>query len=156
MRAWLLALACVGCTSLGEDAVVFDRIPDAGNFDAIALGPTLRSINENIFRKRCTRQCHSGTDAAGNMHLELDPFTILVNVHAEGVDCGPTSYVRVVPGDPDHSLLYLKLQAKVQGLINAVCGDPMPQSDMYLPITQAQLDAVHDWILAGAPPDPPR
>jgi hypothetical protein len=156
MRALLITLACAACTSLSEDQVLFDRVPDASVADAIALGPTLRSINENILRPQCQQRCHLGDGPAGNMNLTTDPYGVLVNQIASGKQCAGTGWVRVVPNDIDHSLLYQKVLAKVQGLPAAVCGDPMPQTTKFPPITQAQLDAIKGWILAGAPPEPPR
>jgi hypothetical protein len=59
---------------------------------------------------------------------------------------------RVIPGDPDHSLLWTKMtldttQATVHG-----CGDPMPPPTSGKVLLTVELDAFHDWIQQGAKP----
>ena len=61
------------------------------------------------------------------------------------VDCTSTGMMLVVPGDPDNSLLYLKLTT-------APCGDAMPPTGSgALPADAIEL--VRQWILAGAKKD---
>ena len=157
MRFILLSFAFVisalSCTTINEAEPIFPAPPDAHTADALALAPNMRSINENVLRPYCTRGCHSGGDgSAGSLDLAADPYSALVNRAAQGLDCGPSGRVRVIPGDPANSLLVLKLDAKRQGLINAVCGDPMPQGELRPAVSQEQVDVVRQWILAGAPP----
>jgi hypothetical protein len=65
-------------------------------------------------------------------------------------------FLRVKPGDPDHSWLYLKAAALAGGAgcmasAAAQCKtDSMPPSGDVHP-TSAQLQALHDWIQSGAP-----
>lgn len=77
----------------------------------------------------------------------------LVNKPASGPKCGPAKtgdagdggvLIRVVPGQPDQSLLYLKLSHA------APCGDDMPVG---LPLPDTKVDLVKRWILAGAKND---
>jgi hypothetical protein len=62
----------------------------------------------------------------------------------------------VVPGHPEKSLLYLKLQAgSMPDLLPATCGKPMPsqakdQTKMPLPFTAGELKLFFDWIMGGA------
>jgi hypothetical protein len=51
--------------------------------------------------------------------------------------------IRVVPGDPVHSLLIAKLEH------TQTCGGPMPNAGTMLPADQ--LQRIRDWISAGAP-----
>jgi hypothetical protein len=56
--------------------------------------------------------------------------------------------VRVAPGDPDRSMLWLKLAGRTLG-IAGVPGTAMPIGE---PAVDAhELDAIREWILAGAP-----
>jgi hypothetical protein len=65
-------------------------------------------------------------------------------------------FIRVVPGDPEHSWIYLKASALAA---NAGCVETttaqcktgqMPPSDSVRPTT-AELGALYDWIKSGAP-----
>jgi len=60
------------------------------------------------------------------------------------MNCAPLGLKRVVPGKPDESLLYLKLD------INAPCGQQMPPGGT---LTQELRDEVRDWIANGAKDD---
>jgi hypothetical protein len=110
--------------------------------------PTFASIRANVLQPRCGVICHSSVDPAGRMDLEDDPYHVLVGVDADGIQCGGLDWKRVVPGDPDHSLLFQKLKAKHDG-VDAPCGDAMPQGPR-TPLDDVALDAVRTWILEGA------
>ncbi|HVZ75273.1 MAG TPA: DUF1592 domain-containing protein [Polyangia bacterium] len=59
---------------------------------------------------------------------------------------------RVVPGDPDHSLLWIKLTSDThQAMVNN-CGDHMPLPSSGKMLTTGELDAVQHWIQQGAKP----
>jgi hypothetical protein len=64
----------------------------------------------------------------------------------------PSTYdatrTRVLPGAPDASLLWQKLAARTLKL-DGVPLSPMPIGDP--PLSRAELDAVAQWIAAGAP-----
>ena len=55
--------------------------------------------------------------------------------------------VRVLPGDPDNSLLILKVRAQRP---DSDIGAQMPYS--YNPLTDSQVDLVRQWIVEGAKP----
>ncbi|MCB1590097.1 MAG: hypothetical protein KDI56_14410 [Xanthomonadales bacterium] len=85
---------------------------------------------------------HGGSPAAG---LDLDPafsYGQLVNAPDHSL-----TILRVVPGDPEGSLLFRKLNCLEPG---PASGDPpMP---LGRPPLSASLQArIHDWIAAGAP-----
>ena len=151
MIARLAAIVLVtGCTTIGSEPLFPETvIPDAA-VDAIPLAPTFESLRENVFQPRCAAACHGVVQPAGSMDLAVDPYDELVNVPAMGPQCGGTEWIRVVPGDPDGSLLYQKVLAKTRGL-DAPCGDAMPQGSREAPLSGADVDAIHDWIAAGAP-----
>ncbi len=140
----LAVLATVGCGS-------------SGSGKPATLDPTFTNVVANVITvKNCGGPlCHTaiGTMSAGGMILgtKAQLYAQLVNVHADGTLCGttadggPTSYIRVVPGNPDESLLYLKLNQEPP------CGNAMPGSGT--PLSQDLITLVHDWIAAGAQND---
>lgn len=106
-----------------------------------ALGPTLDSIQAVIFTPVCT-QCHFGSSPAGNLNLEEgNSYDNLVGVQREF-----DPEIRVVAGDADSSFLIDKLEGNNLG---GSRGDRMPlNGPPYL--TQIQIDAIRQWINAGA------
>jgi hypothetical protein len=70
---------------------------------------------------------------------------------AAGASCGGKNppFVRVVPGNPTESLLYLKLNAKTTDG-GAPCGSPMPKTGAAL--SQASMTVISQWITGGAQP----
>jgi hypothetical protein len=99
----------------------------------------LSSIHDDIFHISCSATvCHGGPGPADGMNLDLTPFQSLVNV--DSVD--NPGEKRVVPGDPEHSVLFLALNG---GHGNTkpmpLNGDPLPAED---------IDRIKRWIEAGA------
>jgi hypothetical protein len=170
----LLLLAALGCSStpaaavdagsdLGRDAgsdALDDIGRDAGSDVGHDLGPgapdvvrpdgasvvTLDDVMARVFRPHCAvPSCHASSDPTGRMRLDEDfPRTSLRDVAAMGVSCSGQGLVRVVPGDPSRSLLYLKLTEDPPP-----CGSRMPQAADPLPDELIAL--VREWIAAGAP-----
>jgi len=101
-----------------------------------ALTATLSSIQANIFTPRCAG-CHppnQGQDLrAGHS------FASIVNV----ASMEQPSVLRVKPGDPDNSYLYRKITGA-----SGITGVRMPKSGAAL--SAAEIQAIHDWIAAGA------
>jgi hypothetical protein len=90
----------------------------------------------------CT-SCH-GTSGSGGLNLTPTTPTALVNVTANA-SCSPAAPARVVPGDPDNSVLIRKMEG-------TSCGSRMPQNNPNYFITNPGLVVrVRSWILAGAP-----
>ena len=156
----VLALA-VGCSStpdpLSTDAgidaaldvatdVPADTLPDTpARLDAAAV-ITLEDIEARVLRPHCAiPSCHASAEPTGRMRLDEDfPRATLRDIAAMGVSCRDQGLVRVVPGDPAHSLLYRKISEDAPP-----CGSRMPQAAPPLPPELIAL--VHDWIAAGAP-----
>ncbi|MGD8859880.1 MAG: hypothetical protein PVI30_07700 [Myxococcales bacterium] len=94
--------------------------------------------------------CHGGL--AGGMLVMLDKesaYEALVNQPAEGINltgmgtnCADTDLVRVVPGDPDNSLLVQKVENPMPA-----CGGEMPPNGM---LAADQIQLIRDWVAAGA------
>ncbi len=86
-----------------------------------------------IFNQYCT-SCHP---TSGNLDLTTsNSYSQLVNVNASGY-----SAKRVVPGDPEHSVLYKKIDD------SGVYGSNMPLSGN---LSQAQINIIKQWIVEGA------
>lgn len=98
-----------------------------------------------IWEAQCTN-CHI---SAGRGGLNLAPgssHASLVNTPAAGAPCGGKGYTRVVPGNPEASLLVNKL------LPTPVCGTRMPQGNVaHFDNNPGELTRIRSWILAGAP-----
>lgn len=94
--------------------------------------------------------CHASS-SGGNlvMQTKADSYKALVNVAAMGNSgtptCAASGLRRVVPNDPDNSLLVTKLEQATPA-----CGTRMPPG---APLKAEQLKQVRDWVAAGAQDD---
>jgi len=124
-----------------SDAALVEEDLDAG-----PPGPTFRFVY-SIFRANCSSGCHLTTSfPSGTFGMAT---RALAYQNMVGVDCGGNACrgrKRVVPGDPEMSVLYKKIQRE------APCGDPMPPEDGK-ELSSDQVELVRQWILAGAPND---
>ena len=87
--------------------------------------------------------CHQGSSTVGMLlSLEADKaYDQLVNVPARQ-SCAPE--LRVTPGDPDASVLFLKISG-------TTCGERMPPaSPTYFDGQPEKLEAIRSWIEQGA------
>ena len=144
----LAASAGLGCSSSSTPATS-TATPDAGGDGAVAA--TFTNVYDNVIAKRCTG-CHTTPTGDGITEGKLDmttkalAFTNLVGAPAAGPEC-VGKQVRVVPGKPDDSLLYLKVSLDDP----APCDKKMPQ--VGAPLSQADVDLIESWINAGAKND---
>ncbi|HTA19840.1 MAG TPA: hypothetical protein VK989_11135, partial [Polyangia bacterium] len=58
---------------------------------------------------------------------------------------------RVVPGDPTHSYLYIKVSNTDTVLGGMNCGPAMPKAPNAA-LSSADQMTIHDWIMGGAKP----
>jgi hypothetical protein len=63
-----------------------------------------------------------------------------------------TKKLRVEPGDPTHSYMYIKITNTDSQLSGKTCGPAMPETASGLTLTTAQKTTIHDWIMGGAKP----
>jgi hypothetical protein len=144
-RVLRLALLAAACTALACDEKLSSLAGPTPN-----LEPTFVSIQRDVFeatdsagRTACTN-CHTSTgrNPAGGLNLNHDTaYDQIVNVPARAK---PTA-MRVVPGDPDNSYLFLKLTGGP-----GITGNRMPNNGPpYL--TDGQILIVRRWIANGAP-----
>ena len=92
---------------------------------------------QQVFQGRCL-QCHSSAVKQGGLDLQANAHAALVNVHSTQWP----AEVRVVPGNPQASLLIRKLEGTQGGL-----GLPMPQGGT---LTSQELEQVVAWVESGA------
>jgi hypothetical protein len=103
------------------------------------LQPTLASIQDNVFTPICTG-CHAGAGAPQGLQLTAgNSAANLINVHSPQ----DSNLVRVIPGDPDHSLLIQKLEG------TQTVGQRMPRGGPFL--DQSTINVIRQWITNGAP-----
>ncbi|WP_052519451.1 Ig-like domain-containing protein [Archangium violaceum] len=97
-----------------------------------------------IWNAQCT-SCHSSSGRGGLNLLEGSSHASLVNTAGTGgypAGCGGTT--RVVPNEPDNSMLVKKISG-------TACGGRMPQGNTaYFDNNPGQLIRIRSWILAGA------
>jgi len=110
------------------------------------LEPTLPSIQVNIFTPICAVfGCHTGANAPQGLRLDsaTESFNNLVGVPSVGRP--DLMLFRVDPGSPDESYLVWKIEGRP-----GIEGGRMPLNQA--PLSSEQIDAIRQWILAGAPP----
>jgi hypothetical protein len=96
----------------------------------------------SFFAGRCVFCHYEGTPNPPDLTNPFGPNG-LVNVNARY----RADMVRVLPGDPEESLLILKVRATSP---DSDIGNQMPYS--YNPLTETQIGVVRQWILEGARP----
>ncbi len=133
----LLILSSTATFVWGCGEVVEGTLPDR---------PTMDDVQSLVFTPGCAQgPCHNGTTRAGELDLSSSAasYSALVEVAAHNQTARERGSLRVVPGDPDASFLFLKLLSPGPGE-----GTPMPTVDQRL--TAPYLDLVARWIEQGA------
>ncbi len=125
----LILLALAGCAPAddteGEEVASFDV------------------LLEEVLTPSCgAAGCHGATTGAAGLFLEGDrAYSSLLDDACTNEQALAAGLVRVLPGDPGGSFLYLKI-VDPMGM-----GALMPPAG---PMDQAAIDAVERWILDGA------
>jgi hypothetical protein len=142
-RSWSIAIALASACCASRGATPEDS------------PPSFRSDIAPVLADRCSTAhgCHGG-DPTPAVDLDLRPLAAYRDLVGVTAETGPVPILRVAPGDPDRSLLVLKLT----GALGPGQGKRMPID----PRTHEPGDTVSDhwigtvlvpWIEAGAPPD---
>jgi hypothetical protein len=106
--------------------------------------PTFTNIYTFDFRS-CRATCHVMGTAGLLMATQESAWNSLVNQPSNPArECAQLGKQRVVPNDPDNSLLYLKLD------MNAPCGQQMPPGGQ---LSRVARERVRTWIAMGAKND---
>ncbi|MBI3782757.1 MAG: hypothetical protein HY270_05075 [Deltaproteobacteria bacterium] len=110
---------------------------------------TFSRIQTQVFNVSCSSDsCHSHVGKAGDMVLEQGmSWDSLVSHVPSNPLAASHGYMRVMPGDPLNSLLYLKISNSLQ----PGEGFPMPYGAALLPVHA--IAVIRAWISAGAPHD---
>jgi len=134
-----LLLALAACGGGGGDAPPAAAPPPPG------LQPTLASIQDNVFTPSCAKSsCHTGANPLPPAGLVLDAGSSWANLVNMPSSQNP-AFTRVIPMNPDGSLLIQKLEG------TQIVGGQMPDDGPpYL--QQATIDRIREWILNGALP----
>jgi hypothetical protein len=103
----------------------------------------LSILQREIFTPTCALGgCHSGASPQAGLDLtDGNAHASLVNVDST-LELGKK---RVVPGDPAASVLFQAVQGTAAGVLRM----PIGRS----PLSRADVDAIAEWILAGARDD---
>jgi hypothetical protein len=128
---------------------------DAGFGSSVPTGPLSYATNiAPIIASKCS-PCHTTQAAAGYdwTYANLVTNSAVTNAATKGCVFLLSPGKRVVPGDPDHSLLYVKITGDVEQLGGAHnCGLPMPDPTSQLSLTTNEIDTIFAWIMNGANP----
>ncbi len=98
--------------------------------------PDFATCVQPILNARCV-VCHGSSGG-----LSLESGVAEQNLIRVPASCDP-SMVRVAPGDPDRSLLYLKITDDPRK-----CGGVMPPTG---PLPQEEAEIIRNWILSLSP-----
>ncbi|MEZ4388155.1 MAG: hypothetical protein R3D98_11365 [Candidatus Krumholzibacteriia bacterium] len=128
----LLLVLFTACGDLGDDPVA----PDDGPSQPPPATVSFATDIQPVFDARCV-DCHGLGGFAG---LDLRPGLSLPDL--VGITATESALVRVAPGDPDNSWLYLKIAGQQN------VGDRMPLGGDPLPADTIGL--VRTWIAEGA------
>ena len=129
---WLLLASVAACGDVTPPA-------ESGSF---------ARIQSEILDQSCT-SCHSGSTPAGGMSLVAgQSFANLTAAAVSNDDARADGMKRIVPSNPERSLLYRKLNF-AGWPAGRNYGSPMPLGLPSLSI--GQMEYVRQWIAAGAP-----
>jgi hypothetical protein len=162
LRRFALAVAVLGggfpacgsddsrlASAVAADASTSKNVQDGGDAEPDApaeAGPgTFTHVYEHAFMSCKLKMCHGGGLIGIDMSSRDGAYASLVDQPSNPTaPCAKLGKKRIQPGQPDESLLYLKLDA------NAPCGQQMPPGGQ---LTQELRDEVRQWIESGASDD---
>jgi hypothetical protein len=129
-----LGLAILSCGSNGKS-----------NSTVQVAEPKLSSIQRRIFDENCNAPSCHGSGRKSDLSLVMgNSYGQLVGVASLADKKNLPSFLRVKPGNPDSSILFIKVCAP-----DTNQGEVMPKGSDKL--TQGNIDAIRQWILNGAP-----
>jgi hypothetical protein len=146
-----------GSGGAGVDAGPVDSgRPDAGSMDVgmVPTGPLSYAKHiAPIIAAKCT-PCHT-TQAMAGFNFTYD--NLVTNSAVTNTITKPCDFLnpqpkRIAAGDPDHSLLWIKVSSDNVALASHMCGEHMPQLKSGIVLSTVELDTIHNWIRDGAKP----
>ena len=142
-----------GCSDVGDVFVMPSKTATPKSFTQLYNTVLLPSCSNNYCHYSGVGVRYSALDMSSRSYA----YWSLVNQPAAGPGCSRMG-TRVIPGDPNHSLLYLKV------LPTSPCGARMPADPTTLmtkgtaefsgtPLPDDQQQLIFDWIANGAKDD---
>ena len=144
MRTLILLGLCGLITACTEE----ESTPPATAGDVVGYA----QLHAKVFVPACgTGPCHSGPRGISGLSFDDldDSYDRLVGAMT-GLSSHDPTRRRVSPGDPENSVLWLKLTADTDTLDAANLGAPMPMAGVEKPGPET-LAHIEAWIRAGAP-----
>ena len=130
----LLSGASLSCGSNGKS-----------NESDEAIEPKFSSIQHEIFDEHCSApSCHGSGMKGGLSLIAGNSYNQLIGIAGSLDKKNIPPFVRVLPGKPDSSFLFVKIT-----LPDSSQGEIMPKGSDRL--SQKKIEAVRQWILDGAP-----
>ncbi len=120
-----------------------------GSCDSQSFDSTWDAIQGLVIERHgCTEAaCHGASPGQGDLDLRAEnAYANLLEIPSTG-----SAELRINPGGPRRSSLWLKLAAATAPGSVTISGAPMPNG--LPPISEDELEAVRLWIAAGAPKD---
>ncbi len=146
-RGVLLLGGIWSCSGSGDQAVGPFESEEEAESDKIQVAPSFAEVYERVFVPGlCTEStCHGLENQGGRLDLSSEEIAYeqLLEVAASGPGCVSTGWLRVVPGDAETSMLWLKLTPQ-----NLPCGRLMPPTAAHL--DEKEIELVRQWIEGGA------
>jgi hypothetical protein len=105
-------------------------------------------VYNKIFSVSCSLSgCHDAANGSHQLSLKgSGVYNAIINGSVRNVEAGAANLKQVVPGNPDQSFLYQKINYDKSP---HKYGSKMPTGGLTL--TPAQIEFVRQWIAAGAP-----
>jgi hypothetical protein len=123
----------------------------AGSGGAADGKVSFNEVYEKVLRVRCG-SCHNDAPSFGGLAMfpggPAVAYGNLVDVpagHEDTFKCKDSGLLRVKQGDPEQSLIYLKVTAPP-------CGKMMPSGGLGGVVTAEQVSLLRQWIMDGALP----
>jgi mono/diheme cytochrome c family protein len=116
-----------------------------GGTDSSTIIPTWYGIQANILEPFCT-VCHSGSNPPEGLSWEVDQYDAIVTNRRMSSEM--PSLVIVEPGDPASSYMFWKINGQGPNG-ETISGMRMPATG--IPLDQALIDVIEQWLLDGAP-----
>lgn len=150
----LLSVLVFGCKKEEPFVNPFDdpslQPPDTTTQSAAFDLNTFEGLHHYIFRPTCANSgCHDGTFEPDFRSVESSYNTMVFHPIIKNDTLGTYTY-RVLPGDPDKSVLYQRLLVDIDGQSGVMPLSVDPGSD-WLTEKAEYMDAIRQWIVDGAP-----
>lgn len=138
-------------TTQPDDPTTASTDEDSSGGPGTTGGPAVSFMTvyeQIVLTKGCNAgYCHGGGAGGLEMTDEATTYANLVDVAGTTMQCGQST--RVVPGEPDLSILWYRVRPAALD-----AGDPCAQDGKMPkgmpPLSDAEAQLVHDWIAGGA------